>query len=32
MSRWLITGANGMLGRDLAALLAAEGELSLIHI
>jgi len=26
MSRWLITGANGMLGRDLAALLAAEGE------
>ena len=26
MSRWLITGAGGMLGRDLAALLAAEGE------
>lgn len=26
MSRWLITGANGMLGRYLAALLAAEGE------
>ena len=26
MSSWLITGAGGMLGRDLAALLAAEGE------
>jgi dTDP-4-dehydrorhamnose reductase len=26
MRRWLITGAGGMLGRDLTALLAAEGE------
>jgi len=26
VSSWLITGAGGMLGRDLAALLAAEGE------
>ncbi len=26
MSRWLVTGAGGMLGHDLCALLAAEGE------
>jgi dTDP-4-dehydrorhamnose reductase len=26
MRRWLITGAGGMLGRDLTALLAAKGE------
>jgi dTDP-4-dehydrorhamnose reductase len=26
MSRWLVTGAAGMLGRDLTALLAARGE------
>jgi dTDP-4-dehydrorhamnose reductase len=26
MSRWLITGAGGMLGRDLTALLTGEGE------
>src|SRR5579872_3865544 len=26
MSRWLVTGAAGMLGRDLTALLAAWGE------
>lgn len=26
MKRWLITGAGGMLGRDLADLLTAEGE------
>jgi len=26
MRRWLITGAGGMLGRDLTALLAARGE------
>jgi dTDP-4-dehydrorhamnose reductase len=26
MSRWLITGAGGMLGRDLAALLTGEGQ------
>jgi dTDP-4-dehydrorhamnose reductase len=26
MSRWLITGANGMLGTDLAALLTTAGE------
>jgi dTDP-4-dehydrorhamnose reductase len=26
MTRWLITGAAGMLGRDLTALLAARGE------
>jgi dTDP-4-dehydrorhamnose reductase len=26
MTRWLITGANGMLGTDLAALLTAAGE------
>lgn len=25
-SRWLVTGAGGMLGRELAALLAASGE------
>ena len=24
--RWLITGAKGMLGRDLVALLEREGE------
>ena len=26
MTRWLVTGAAGMLGRDLTALLAARGE------
>jgi dTDP-4-dehydrorhamnose reductase len=26
MSRWLVTGANGMLGRDLTALLTTLGE------
>lgn len=26
MTRWLITGADGMLGRDLAARLTAEGD------
>jgi dTDP-4-dehydrorhamnose reductase len=26
MSRWLVTGAAGMLGRDLTALLAARGD------
>jgi dTDP-4-dehydrorhamnose reductase len=26
MSRWLIPGAGGMLGRDLVAVLAADGE------
>ncbi|HEX3715839.1 MAG TPA: dTDP-4-dehydrorhamnose reductase [Trebonia sp.] len=26
MSRWLVTGAAGMLGRDLTALLTARGE------
>lgn len=26
MTRWLVTGATGMLGRDLTALLAARGE------
>ena len=26
MRKWLITGAGGMLGRDLAGLLAGEGE------
>src|SRR5215469_11418626 len=26
MRRWLITGAGGMLGRDLAGLLAGQGE------
>jgi len=26
MSRWLITGSGGMLGRDLTALLTGEGE------
>jgi dTDP-4-dehydrorhamnose reductase len=26
MSRWLVTGADGMLGRDLTDLLAAEGH------
>jgi dTDP-4-dehydrorhamnose reductase len=26
MRRWLITGAGGMLGRDLAALLGGEGQ------
>jgi dTDP-4-dehydrorhamnose reductase len=27
MSRWLVTGAAGMLGRDLSDLLTAEGDL-----
>ncbi len=27
MSRWLVTGAHGMLGRDLVALLLRRGEL-----
>ena len=27
MTRWLITGAAGMLGTDLAALLTAAGDL-----
>ena len=26
MTRWLVTGAAGMLGRDLTALLDAAGE------
>ena len=26
MSRWLVTGADGMLGRDLTDLLSAEGD------
>lgn len=26
MTRWLVTGAGGMLGRDLTSLLAARGE------
>ena len=26
MTRWLVTGAAGMLGRDLTALLTARGE------
>ena len=26
VSRWLITGADGMLGRDLTSLLSAEGD------
>jgi len=26
MSRWLVTGATGMLGRDLTAALARMGE------
>ncbi len=26
MTRWLVTGAAGMLGRDLTSLLASEGE------
>ncbi|MFI0264848.1 dTDP-4-dehydrorhamnose reductase [Streptomyces sp. NPDC017056] len=29
MSRWLITGAGGMLGREVGRLLAAEGECAL---
>ncbi|MFH9426054.1 dTDP-4-dehydrorhamnose reductase [Streptomyces sp. NPDC017529] len=29
MSRWLITGAGGMLGREVCRLLAAEGECAL---
>jgi dTDP-4-dehydrorhamnose reductase len=28
--RWLITGAGGMLGRDLCAVLAAEGETDVV--
>ncbi len=26
MTRWLVTGAGGMLGRDVVDLLAARGE------
>ncbi|MFD7664851.1 dTDP-4-dehydrorhamnose reductase [Streptomyces sp. NPDC059788] len=29
MNRWLITGASGMLGREMCRLLAAEGECAL---
>ncbi|WP_053699719.1 dTDP-4-dehydrorhamnose reductase [Streptomyces sp. NRRL F-5755] len=29
MNRWLITGASGMLGREVCRLLAAEGECAL---
>ncbi|OKI09988.1 NAD(P)-dependent oxidoreductase [Streptomyces sp. CB02923] len=29
MNRWLITGASGMLGREVGRLLAAEGECAL---
>ena len=29
MTRWLVTGARGMLGRDLVAVLQATGRLQL---
>jgi dTDP-4-dehydrorhamnose reductase len=28
--RWLITGAGGMLGRDLCAVLASTGEADVV--
>ena len=30
MSKWLVTGAAGNLGRDLAATLAAEADIDLV--
>jgi dTDP-4-dehydrorhamnose reductase len=30
MSKWLVTGASGMLGRDLTAVLAAEPDIDLM--
>jgi dTDP-4-dehydrorhamnose reductase len=30
MSKWLVTGASGMLGRDLTAVLAAESDIDLM--
>lgn len=30
MSKWLVTGASGMLGSDLAAVLAGQGDIDLV--